>query len=163
LRGELEPVVDIVTRQDYASFQSCISATNPPGLHAYWTSQAMDALPAPALEALVAHGLPLPSVVSEALVVPLGGAAGREPDCGSPVAHRDARAFVVGVAKWAYPAPAVASTHRRWADELAGAVAPWARGGAFPGTASDEGLVRDERLLAVKREWDSGNAFAGAY
>lgn len=163
LRGGLAPVVDIVTRQDYASFQSCMSATNPPGLHAHWTSQAMAALPAPALETLVAHGLPLPSVISEALVVPLGGAAGREPEGGSAVTHRDARAFVLGVAKWAYPAPAVASAHRRWADELADAMAPWARGAAFPGTASEDGLVRDERLRAVKREWDPGDAFGGAY
>jgi hypothetical protein len=84
-------------------------------------------LPAPALEALVARGLPLPSVLSEAIVVPLSGAAARP----------DARAFVLGIAKWAYPAPAVGAEHRRWADELAGALEPWATGASFPGTASE--------------------------
>jgi hypothetical protein len=67
------------------------------------------ALPGPALATLVAHGLPLPSVLSEVQIVPQGG-----------------RAVVNAVAKWAYPAPAVAAAHRRWADELVDALAPWA-------------------------------------
>jgi FAD/FMN-containing dehydrogenase len=127
LRGALEPVVDIVTRQSYAGFQASMAATNPSGLHAHWTSQTVRELPAPALATLVAHGLPLPSVLSEAIVVPLSGAAARP----------DARAFVLGIAKWAYPAPAVAAEHRRWADELASAVGSWSAGPTFPGTASE--------------------------
>jgi FAD/FMN-containing dehydrogenase len=122
LRSELEPAVDMVTWQDYASFQAFPGATNPAGLHAHWTSQTVEALPEPAIESLVAHGLPLPSPLSEVAVVPLRGTG----------------ALVLGMAKWAYPAPAVAAAHRRWADEVAAGLSPWARDEAFPGTASDE-------------------------
>jgi FAD/FMN-containing dehydrogenase len=108
LRARLEPVIDTVARQDYASFQASTSAVNPPGLHGHWAGRTVAALPAPALATLVAHGLPLPSVLSEVQVVPLGG-----------------RTLVNAVAKWAYPAPAVAAAHRRWADELVDALEPW--------------------------------------
>jgi hypothetical protein len=145
LRAALPPVVDTVAPQSYAGFQAFMGATNPAGLHAYWTSQTVTELPRPALEALVAHGLPLPSVISEALVVPLSGAAPRP----------DARAFVLGVAKWAYPAPAVAAEHRRWADELAASLRPWASGAAFPGTASEPAFPAGP----VKRAWDPDFAF----
>jgi hypothetical protein len=105
----LEPVLDTVARRDYASFQASTSATNPAGLHSHWASRSVGALPAQALAALVANGLPLPSVLSEVQIVPLGG-----------------RILVTAVAKWAYPAPAVAAAHRRWADELVAGLEPWA-------------------------------------
>jgi hypothetical protein len=109
LRARLEPVIDTVARRDYASFQASTNAVNPPGLHGHWAAQAVAELPAPALATLVARGLPLPSVLSEVQIVPLGG-----------------RTLVNAVAKWAYPAPAVAAAHRRWADELVDALGPWA-------------------------------------
>ena len=75
--------------------------------YGHWAARSVAALPAAALAALVAHGLPLPSVLSEVQLVPLGG-----------------RTIVSAVAKWAYPAPAVAAAHRRWADELVDALDP---------------------------------------
>jgi hypothetical protein len=109
LRGQLEPALDTVARRDYASFQASTSATNPAGLHSHWATLSVGSLPAPALATLVAHGLPLPSVLSEVQIVPLGG-----------------RTVVHAVAKWAYPAPSVVAAHRRWADELVDALEPWA-------------------------------------
>jgi len=162
----LGPAVDAVAEMPYTALQSSIDAGSPRGLQGQFESAFMDALPDPAIDALLRVAERIPSAFTEVLIQPLGGAYARVDPGATALAHRDAPWMYHALAQWTDPADT--PLNRAWAGELVGAMAPYSRRATHPNHVSTDRRERVRsfygeetyaRLVAVKDRWDPGNVF----
>ena len=71
---DLGPEVDLVGPMPYAALQSMID--DPPGFRQYWSADYHDSFPDEALDVFLAGGASAPSLMTQHLLLPWGGAAG---------------------------------------------------------------------------------------
>jgi FAD/FMN-containing dehydrogenase len=159
------PAADLFEPTPYADFQC--SLDDPPGYRNYWTAENVADLPDEAIDALAARAAEVPPGPSQIFIVPWGGAVGRFGPEHSPLAGREARFIVHPLLLWEEAADDArfCALGRAVRED----VRPWSVGATYPNFLGDEGPARlaaaygasEERLRAVKAEWDPDNRFHG--
>jgi FAD/FMN-containing dehydrogenase len=162
----LAPVVDAVAPMPYTALQRLIDAGSPSGLQGHFESAFMDTLPDAAIDAALRVAERIPSAFTDVLIQPLGGAYARVEPHATALAHRDAGWMYHALSQWTDRADT--PLNRAWTNELAQAMAPYARRATHPNHVSSDRQDRvrsfygDEtyaRLVAVKDRWDPRNVF----
>jgi FAD/FMN-containing dehydrogenase len=163
---DLGPVADQVGAIPYPALQSMLDEGFPSGLHVYWRSDFLSALPDEAIDALSEQFASVTSPLSALLLEQFGGAVARVPAADSAFAQRDALFNLAVIARWADPA--TASSHVEWARRSSEAMRPFTSGGVYVNYLGDEGEDRvraaygdakHARLVALKRQYDPANLF----
>jgi len=165
IRSQLPPALDGVTEMPLPALQSAFDGLYPPGDQWYWRADFVEAIPAAAIEAHVAHARELPTWKSTMHLYPVDGAAGRVAPDATAWSYRGARwaQVIVGVDS----DPANAGALRDWTVRYWKALHPYAAGGAYVNFLMDEGDDRVrasyganyERLARIKAAYDPGNLF----
>ncbi|HXY80471.1 MAG TPA: FAD-binding oxidoreductase [Gaiellaceae bacterium] len=165
IRSQLPPALDGVTEMPLPALQSAFDGLYPPGDQWYWRADFVEAIPAAAIEAHVAHARELPTWKSTMHLYPVDGAAGRVAPDATAWSYRGARwaQVIVGVDS----DPASAGALRDWTVRYWKALHPYAAGGAYVNFLMDEGDDRVrasyganyERLARIKAAYDPGNLF----
>jgi FAD/FMN-containing dehydrogenase len=161
------PIADLSGRMPYVDIQQFFDEDYPNGMLYYWKSIYLDKLSAPAIDALVAHGVDRPSSHSNVDVWYLGGAYSRVGPEDTAVGRRDAEVMIGVEANWTDPGQS--ESNIRWARNLVEQLKPFSSGGSYVnfGGYSEEGadVVQDvysknlSRLAAIKRTYDPDNLF----
>ena len=160
----LPVVADTLSVKTYLEVQA-MSGQIPFGLRHYWKGHFTRELDAGAIVAGLGS---VPGAISFILVEAMSGAARREPPGGAAFGQRAARWNVSAIAIWEDPADD--DRQIAWARAVADGLTPTSLTGAGYANYSpvDEtperiraafGSERFERLAAVKRRYDPGNAF----
>jgi FAD/FMN-containing dehydrogenase len=163
----LGPAVDAVAPMPYTALQSSQDEGAPAGLRNYWKASFLNGLPDEAIGGALDVAERIPSPLTHVMLQPLGGAYGRVDEHATALSHRDAGWAFHALSLW--PDRADDEVNRAWTDELTATMAPYGHGRAHPNYVSEDagdrvrGFYGDEtydRLVAVKRCWDSDNVFA---
>jgi FAD/FMN-containing dehydrogenase len=163
----LGPAVDAVAPMPYTALQSSQDAGAPAGMRNYWKASFLDGLPDEAIRGALDVAERIPSPLTHVMFQPLGGAYGRVDEHATALSHRDAGWVFHALSLW--PDRADDPVNRAWTDELTATMAPHGHGRAHPNYVSEDagdrvrGFYGDDsydRLVAVKRCWDSDNVFA---
>lgn len=167
LRELGEPLADLIGRKPFTAIQSMLDASSPRGRQYYWKSDYFDALPTPAVEAMIAHAEAVTSPQSAVLFMHLGGAANRLPEDHSATGPRDVH-YVLNI-QGAWLDPSEHATHVRWVRDYWRAMRPYAKGRAYMNFfTADEGAERvreaydattHRRLAEIKARYDPINLF----
>jgi FAD/FMN-containing dehydrogenase len=162
----LAPAVDAVQPMPYTAVQKLTDGGHPEGLRDYYKAGFLDALTDGAIDAFLAGAERAPSPLSAVMLQPLGGAFGRVGEMDTALGHRDAQWGCQILSQWLDPEHDEANA--RWARELMGDIAPWARPAGFPNFVADGGdaavqvaygAERHARLVELKDRWDPHNLF----
>jgi len=166
LRDIGSPIADLSAVLPYTEVQQFFDEDYPKWeMRYYWTSTYVRELPDELIETIARLNEQAPSPESTVDVWQLGGALARVPADATAFGDRSA-AFMLGIeANWHDPGDDAANI--AWARSVAGAAAPWSTGvryANFPGLYEDGDDIdffgtNDERLAALKAEWDPTNLF----
>ena len=163
---DLGPEVDLVGPMPYAALQSMID--DPPGFRQYWSADYHDSFPDEALDVFLAGGASAPSVMTQHLLLPWGGALARIDADSTPLGQRGAQWVSHPFATWVDPADDEANI--AWVRDYRKANAPFTTGGVYLNFIGDEGddrikaafgAEKYDRLAQIKGEYDPANVFAG--
>jgi len=162
---DMGPVADQVSEMPYPALQSMLDDGFPSGLHVYWRSDFLKALPDDAIDMLCDRFSSITSPLSALLIEQFGGAVARVPADETAFAQRDAMFNLAVIARWADPA--TAATHTEWAQRTSDAAKAFATGGVYVNYLGTEGADRVraaygakyDRLVALKRKYDPTNLF----
>ena len=168
LRNFGTPVADSIAAMPYVQLQAMLEPGFPPGLRNYWKSSFLTGLGDEAIEILVAGYHKVPSSSSAIAIEQLGGSLSRVAEEATAFSHRRAACNLLILGMW--PDAERDAAHIGWVRDLWQAMQPHASGGVYVnylGQSSDEGAervqaaygVNFERLLAVKRRYDTDNVF----
>ncbi len=161
-----QPIIDWAGPMPYPALQTLFDGLLPKGLQWYWKGDFVKTLPDAAIDAHVAHGAKLPSVLSGMHLYPIDGAVHRP--------KKDATAWNCRNATWSMvifgvdPDPKNAPALKKWARDYWQAVHPFDLAGAYPNfMMDDEGEARlaatfgdnYKRLAALKKKYDPSNLF----
>jgi hypothetical protein len=160
------PIIDWAGPMPYPALQSLFDGLLPKGLQWYWKGDFVKILPDAAIDAHVAHGAKLPSVLSGMHIYPIDGAVHRIKKGATAWGYRDAAWSMVifGVDPDPKNAPAI----KKWARDYWEAVHPFDLAGAYPNfMMDDEGETRVkaaygenyDRLATLKKKYDPNNLF----
>ena len=151
----------------FATHQSALDGTNPPGRYYYWKSDYLPAVNDDVKETLLTHTAELPSPESAFVVFQLGGAAARMDDSASAAAHRDAP-YVMNVASSCID-PGKIDACKDWARGLWSAMRPHSTNGVYVNFLTEDegddrtleayGKEKYDRLAALKAKYDPNNLF----
>jgi hypothetical protein len=164
LDGFGEPLADALEPMPFVRIQSFFDAAWEPGLENYWKAEYIDDSDDAAFATFAEHVAEIPSPLSDAKIMQLGGALARGGD--SAFAHRDAPAILNINARWTDPAES--ERHVEWTRGLWSAMQPWSTGGVYVNFLGDEGRDRVraaygeetyDRLVALKDRYDPDNFF----
>jgi len=167
IRALGDPIIDLVMEKPYAAQQSMLDATQPKGMHYYWKSDFVSALPDGLLDAYKQGGLSVTSPMSQAVLFHLEGALNTHAEDDGAVGNRDAKYVLAFNAMWPPPDPRSAE-HVAWARESLARCRPFTTGGNYVNfQVADDGGDRTaaayrgnfERLQQVKATYDPGNLF----
>jgi len=160
------PAVAMVGPMPYAEgVQKLIEPGSPSGMQNYWQSDFCK-LSDEAIEVFARYGNARPSPLSQAIVIPGGGAIARVDDNAMAFGQRSAPFNFHLLHMWADPAENAAQI--AWVKEFGAAMKPYAFGGAYLNFIGDEGTGRvreafgDEkfaRLQGIKAVYDPQNLF----
>ena len=163
---DLGPVADQVSTLPYPALNSMLDEGFPHGLHVYWRSDFLKALPDEAIDTLCERFSSVTSPLSALLIEQFGGAVARVPAADSAFAQRDALFNLAVIARWTDPA--TAGSHVDWARRSSEAMRPFASGGVYVNYLGDEGEERIRaaygaekyaKLVAIKKQYDPTNLF----
>ncbi len=163
---DLRPAVDLVGPMPYADFQCMID--DPPGMQNYWTADYHSMFPDSALDIFVQSGLTKPSLLSQQILIPWGGAMSRVDEATTPMTKRDANWVTHPFAVWEDPKDNAQNI--AWARTFRDEIAAYANGGVYLNFIGSEGEDRVRaaygeanyaRLAQVKAEFDPANLFRG--
>ena len=163
---DLGPVADQVSTLPYPALNSMLDEGFPHGLHVYWRSDFLKALPDEAIDTLCERFSSVTSPLSALLIEQFGGAVARVPAGDSAFAQRDALFNLAVIARWTDPA--TAGSHVDWARRSSEAMRPFASGGVYVNYLGDEGEERIRaaygaekyaKLVAIKKRYDPTNLF----
>ncbi len=163
---DLDPEVDLVGPMPYAALQSMID--DPPGFRQYWSADYHDEFSDDALDVFLAGGASAPSVMTQHLLLPWGGALARIDADSTPLGQRGAQWVTHPFATWDNPADDEANI--AWVRDYRKANAPFTTGGTYLNFIGDEGddrikaafgVEKYDRLAQIKAEYDPANVFAG--
>lgn len=169
LRRFGKPVHDGFGATPYRTLQTLFDAGAPPGLRYYWKSSFLDVLPDEAIASIIARAQSRPCPSCKIFVEFLGGAIARVPREATAFDHRASPFNLLVIGSWEEPADD--DSNRSWTRETWQAMQPYASAGVYVnylGTEADEGGNRMlaaygagkyEKLVAVKRKYDSANVF----
>jgi FAD/FMN-containing dehydrogenase len=159
------PLADLLEPLPYLAQQTLLDQVYPPGQYHYWKSCFIDELSDEVIGILVEQfaAAPGPSV-PDLLVEHMGGAVAAVEERASAFGHRDARYDVLIGANWADPAHT--ERYVQWAQGVAQALEPHARGG-YVNYATEAGQEevraaygdRYAQLQALKHRYDPDNVF----
>lgn len=167
LRDFGPPAVDLVAPMPYVALQQLIDEGYPSGMRNYWTGDFLTGLPDDAIEILCRFHRSAPSPMTEILVLPGGGAAGRVPDGTMVIAERGAPFNLHITSLWSDPAGDEANI--AWTRALGAAMKPFTTGRVYVNFIGDEGRDRVvasfgragyARLQALKDRYDPENLFS---
>jgi hypothetical protein len=159
-------VADQVSTLPYPALNSMLDEGFPHGLHVYWRSDFLKALPDEAIDTLCERFSSVTSPLSALLIEQFGGAVARVPAGDSAFAQRDALFNLAVIARWTDPA--TAGSHVDWARRSSEAMRPFASGGVYVNYLGDEGEERIRaaygaekyaKLVAIKKQYDPTNLF----
>jgi FAD/FMN-containing dehydrogenase len=159
------PAVAMIQTMPYVALQGLLEPGNPEGLRNYWAADFIE-LPDEACEVFARFGNARPSPMSQAIVIPGGGAIARVDDGAMAFGQRGAPFNCHILTMWADPADD--DTCISFAREFGAAMKPFGRGGAYLNFIGEEGgsRVREAfgpdkyaRLQALKQQWDPTNLF----
>ncbi len=161
-----DPVFDLVQQRSYVEQQSLVDGTEPHGQHYYWKAEFLPGLTDGFLDRFREHALRVPTVLSESVLLHIGGALNDRADDDGAVGNRDAR-FVTGFAGSWMPGDAP-DQHIAWVRAGWDAIKPFSTGGNYVNfQLADDDDARTaaayrgnlERLRRVKAAWDPSNLF----
>jgi FAD/FMN-containing dehydrogenase len=158
------PALAMVQPMPYLALQRLIEPGNPPGMQNYWKAEFC-AMPDEATEVFARFGNTRPSPLSQAIVIPGGGAVSRVPDDAMAFGQRDAPFNVHMLSLW--PDPADTDANIAWTREFSEAMKPYAEQGVYLNFIGDEGSGRIReafgdkypRLQELKARYDPDNLF----
>ena len=162
-----EPIVDLIMEKPYAAQQSMLDATQPKGLHYYWKTEFLPALPDEFRATFRERAMQVTSPMSQSVIFHLGGALNELPDDDGAVGNRDARYFMAFAGSWP-PADPRSAEHVAWVRESWEAIRPFSTGGNYVNfQLAEEGDDRTaaaygdnlERLQKAKATYDPYNLF----
>lgn len=163
---DLKPAVDLVGPMPYADFQCMID--DPPGMRNYWTADYHSSFPDAALDIFVRSGLAKPSLLSQQILLPWGGAVARVEEGATPMTKRDSTWLTHPFAVWEEAKDD--DVNIAWARGFRDDIAAYTNGGIYLNFIGIEGEDRVRaaygeanyaRLAQVKAEYDPGNLFRG--
>jgi hypothetical protein len=169
---ELVPPVDAVGPMPYLSLQGMFErpAEMQEPTRAYAHGSFLSGLEPEMIATAVDLAARRPSPLGSIMFQPMGGAFARVPERATPLGHRDAPWFWQAGAAWFESGDD--ERCRAWLGELAGALAPWSAGEAYPNfiAQADPARLRAAyaseafaRLRAIRAEWDPGDVFAAGH
>jgi FAD/FMN-containing dehydrogenase len=159
---DLAPEGIMVAELPYAGIQSALD--DPPGFRNYWSAEHLHSFPDAAVDVFLARSKEMLSPTpSQQIVVPWGGAVGRNADRW-PLPHRNAAWVVHPFGLW----PDQADDERgiTWARALCADMKPYSTGAVYLNFIGDEGHDRVvagfgqenyDRLAQLKAEYDPRN------
>ena len=163
---DLLPEIDLVGPIPYLQMQSMLD--DPPGLRQYWSADYHNTMPDAALEVFLAAGASRPSLLTQHLMLPWGGAVADVSDTATPLTQRGAAWVTHPFGTWQNAADDAVNIS--WVRDYHRAIAPYATGGTYLNFIGEEG---DERITAafgehnlrrlrdIKGQYDPDNIFAG--
>jgi FAD binding domain-containing protein/berberine-like enzyme len=165
LRTFAKPLADLVSRRPYTAAQALTDASWAPGFENYWKSDYLVGIPDGAIEVLTEHLATITSPLSDFKIAYLGGAAARLPD-DSALSHRNLPFLLNINSRWQLGQASEA--HIAWTRSLFDGMQPFSEGKVYVNFLMDEGQGRVraaygaekyERLVTIKRRYDSDNFF----
>jgi hypothetical protein len=166
IRALQDPVVDAIRPMPYAAQQSMLNAMEPKGLHRYWKTEYLPALPDPFLEAFSENALAVRSPLSQSVIFHLGGALNERAGDDGAVGNRDAQ-YISGFSG-TWPPMESPTPHVDWVRGGWEGIRPFSTGGNYVNfqlaedddsrTASAYG-TNYERLQRLKVKYDPDNVF----
>jgi FAD/FMN-containing dehydrogenase len=166
LRAFGPPIKDFVGPMPYVAVQKLLEPGSLHGKENYWKAHFLADLPDDAVDVLVEYSQRVPSTLTQAVLMPLGGAIAR--------VDEDAMAFGQRAAAWnlhilsMWEDPADAARQVAWTRDFHAAMRPYATGGAYLNFIGNEGNERVRaafgpekyaRLVELKRRYDPENLF----
>jgi FAD/FMN-containing dehydrogenase len=161
---DLAPEGMMVAELPYAGIQSAMD--DPPGFRNYWSAEHLHSFPDAAVDVFLTRSKEMLSPApSQQIVVPWGGAVGRDADRW-PLPHRTAAWVVHPFGLWADQADDERGI--AWARALCADMKPYSTGAVYLNFIGDEGHDRVvagfgrenyDRLAKLKAEYDPGNVF----
>jgi FAD/FMN-containing dehydrogenase len=159
-------IADKVQPVPYMFTQTMLDLGVPHGMHYYWKSHELPALPDDAIDILIDHVASATSMFSQCGLFVKGGAMARVPDDATAARGRSSAFDLNIVGQW----PAIdpqAQAHIAWVRDTYAAMAPFGTG-TYVNFLSDEGAQGLEaaygvstlkRLVALKNQFDPTNVF----
>ncbi|HEX8781496.1 MAG TPA: FAD-binding oxidoreductase, partial [Nocardioides sp.] len=129
LRALADPVADLVVERPYLDQQRLLDATQPKGLHYYWKSEYLKALPRDLLAVARERAAAQTSPLSQLIFFHLEGAIAERDAGDGAVGNRDA-AFVCNVAGGWRPDDPAGASHQAWVRHTWESIRPFSTGGA---------------------------------
>jgi FAD/FMN-containing dehydrogenase len=160
------PVHDMVGPLSYVQMQRLLEPGNQAGLQNYWKADFLAGLPDEAIDILVHYTQRVPSPLTQAILMPLGGALGRVDENAMAFGQRNAPFNLHILSMW----KDAADSDRQigWTREFHSAMQPYTTGGAYLNFIGNEGNARVrqafgpakyDRLVGLKRRYDPDNVF----
>ena len=158
--------MDMVEPMPYVALQQLNDSGSPAGLRNYMTADFLAALSDEAIEVIARHHLSKPSLLSDIVVFPGGGAVARVPERTIAAGQRRAPFNYLIHSKWADADDDAENV--TWTKDLQAAMKPHAAGGAYLNYIGEEGQDRilaavgssaHTRLQALKDRYDPANVF----
>jgi hypothetical protein len=164
---QMGPEVDLVAPMPYAAIQSMLDASTPPGLHNYWKTENLPALPDAALDAILGEAAGLSSPLSLIVIEPKGRAISRVGNDDTALGGRDTAHTLYNFGMWENPLES--DKHISWTRQFMECLAPFTTPGVSLNFTSDQGhdkavasfggQAKYERLVRLKDAYDPKNLF----
>jgi FAD/FMN-containing dehydrogenase len=165
IRAFKNPALEVLGAMPLPALQSMFDPLMPTGMQWYWKGDYVKDLPEEALDAYVAFGSRVPTMLSTMHLYPINGAAGRVDRNATAWNYRDAiyAMVIAGID----PDPANKDKLVNWAKEYWHAVHPYSVGGSYINFMMEEGEDRVkatyggnyQQLVTVKNAYDPDNLF----
>jgi FAD/FMN-containing dehydrogenase len=162
-----QPIVDVIVPKPYLEQQVRLVVPQPNGMHYYWKSEFLAALPDELLRTFQDQAAAITSPMSMVILFQLGGAIADQPPETSAFGHRDATHIFFAAGCWP-PDTGDAERHQAWARSAWDAIRPYSTGGTYINVqTADEDETRMQaaypdslgRLRNVKATYDPDNLF----
>jgi FAD/FMN-containing dehydrogenase len=166
LRGLGRPVLDSIAPKQYLDVQHMSDEPMGWGRRFYMKSAFLPSLPHEVVRIAVEHTERIPDGCDGSISTwAWGGAIADVAEDATAFTGRDAAFWIAAEAAWEDPELDEAS--RAWARAFIADVTPFAVGGRYVNDVADAGedlraiygAAKQERLVALKREWDPDNVF----
>jgi FAD/FMN-containing dehydrogenase len=162
-----KPIVDLIVPKPYLEQQVRLVVPQPNGMHYYWKSEFLAALPDELLRTCQRQAAAITSPMSMIILFQLGGAIADHPPAATAFGHRDATHIFMAAGCWP-PDSADGELHRAWARSAWEAIRPYSTGGTYINVQAaddDETRMRAaypdtlDQLRKVKAAYDPHNLF----